>query len=275
MKVNNLEILKKCAQEIRNEILPLVGTKEASKTYGRGAGGDLTKEIDLRAEKALIRKIKEAGLSCTILSEEKGIIELGPSPKSLYLVCDPIDGTTNALHGVPFIATSIALAKGLLLSQIEAAVVMDLIHGIIYAAEKGKGAYKNDARISPSQETDLENSVIGIDINTYKAANQILHQKITRILALNKHPRYFGANALQLCYVADGTIDAFVDIRGKMRVIDMAAAYLIVREAGGVVTAPDGKDLEAEITPQQRISLIASGNRRLYEEILRLIRDKE
>ena len=273
MKVSNLEILKKCAEEIRNEILPLIGTREAAKTYGRGAGGDLTKEIDLRAEKALIRKIKEAELSCTILSEEKGIIELGPFPKGIYLVCDPLDGTTNALHGVPFVATSIALARAPLLSQIEAAVVMDLIHGIIYAAEKDEGAYKNDERIRSSQETDLENSVIGIDINTYKAADRTLHQKITRILALNKHPRYFGANALQLCHVADGTIDAFVDIRRKMRVIDMAAAYLIVREAGGVVTAPDGKDLEAKITPQQRISLVAAGNRKLHEEILRLIRD--
>ena len=73
--------------------------------------------------------------------------------------------------------------------------------------------------------------------------------------------------------MADGSIDAFVDIRGKMRVLDMAAAYLIVKEAGGVVTAPDGKELEAKITPQERVSLVAAGNRKLHEEILRLIRD--
>ena len=273
MKVENLEILRKCAEEIRRRILPLVGTKEAAKTYGRGAGGDLTKEIDLRAEKALIKKIEEEGVSCTILSEEKGIIELGESPKNLYIICDPLDGTTNALHGVPFMATSIAMAKKPLLSQIEAAVVMDIIHNVTYAAEKGRGAYKNNERIRPSQETDLVEAVIGVDINTYKAANQTLHEKITRIIALNKHPRYFGANALQLCYVADGTIDAFVDIRGKMRVLDMAAAYLIVREAGGIVTAPDGSMLEAKLTPQQRISLVAAGNRKLHEEILRLICD--
>ncbi len=271
--MGNLEILRKCAEEIRREILPLIGTKEAAKTYGRGAGGDLTKEIDLRAEETLIKKIREAKLSCTIFSEEKGIIKLGESPENLYIVCDPLDGTTNALHGIPFMATSIAMAKEPFLSKIEAAVVMDIIHGVTYAAEKGKGAYKNNERISPSQEASLVESVIGVDINTYKAANQTLHEKITRIIALNKHPRYFGANALQLCYVADGSIDAFVDIRGKMRVLDMAAAYLIVKEAGGVVTAPDGKELEAKITPQERVSLVAAGNRKLHEEILRLIRD--
>jgi myo-inositol-1(or 4)-monophosphatase len=66
-----------------------------------------------------------------------------------------------------------------------------------------------------------------------------------------------------------------VDIRRKMRVIDVAAAYLIVKEAGATITTPEGTPLEAEIGPQQRISLVASGNRGLHEEILRLIREEE
>lgn len=268
-----LKLLRRCAEQIRENILPLVGTVEAAKILGRGAGGDLTKEIDRRAEKTLIKNIMEEGLSCTILSEERGVIKIGSSPEDLYLACDPLDGTTNAVHGIPFVATSIAIAKEPFLSMVEAAVVMDIIHNITYIAEKGKGAYKNNERIRPSQETDLIESVIGVDINTYKAANKTLHEKITRLITLNKHPRYFGANALQLCYVADGTIDAFVDIRGKMRVLDMAAAYLIVREAGGIITAPDGGTLNAKFTPQQRISLVATGNRKLHEEILCLIRD--
>lgn len=268
-----LELLKKCAEEIRSEVLPLVGTVEAAKTFGRGAGGDLTKKIDFKAEETLIKNIRAAELSCTILSEEKGVVKVGSSPEALYIICDPVDGTTNALHGIPFIATSIALAKKPNLDRVEAAIVLDIIHNVVYMAERGKGAYKNGERITPSKETSLEDSVIGVDVNTYKASNRRLHQKISRILALNKHPRYFGANALQLCYVADGTIDAFIDIRGKMRVIDMAAAYLIVREAGGIITAPNGSKLKAEITPQRRISFIASGNKKLHEEILSLIRD--
>jgi len=269
--MNNLELLKECVEEIRRRVIPLVGTAEASKTYGRGAGGDLTKEIDFRAEKALIEKITGRGVSCTIISEEKGIIKVGSEPEKLYLICDPLDGTTNAVHGIPFFATSIALAKGPFLSQVEAAAVMDIVRNIFYAAEKGRGAHKNGKRIFSSRNVDFEDAVIGVDINTYKALDSEVHRKITKILALNKHPRYFGANALQLCYVADGTADAFIDIRRKMRVIDMAAAYLIVKEAGGIVTSPEGKPLEAEITPQRRLSIVAAGNKKLHEEILRLI----
>jgi len=271
--MNNLELLKECAEEIRRKIIPLVGTAEASKTYGRGAGGDLTKEIDLRAEKTLIEKITDKEVSCTIISEEKGIIKIGSEPEKLYLICDPLDGTTNAVHGIPFFATSIALARKPFLSQIETAAVMDIVRNIVYTAEMGKGAYKNEKRIFSSQNVDFENSVIGVDINTYKASDSGVHRKITKILALNKHPRYFGANALQLCYVADGTTNAFVDIRRKMRAIDMAAAYLIVKEAGGIITSPEGTPLEAKITPQRKLSIVAAGNKKLHEKILRLINE--
>ncbi len=274
-EMNSLKLLKECAAEIRRKIIPLVGTAEAAKTYGRGAGGDLTKEIDLRAEKTLIEKVMDKGVSCTIISEEKGTIKVGSEPENLYLICDPLDGTTNAIHGIPFFATSIALAKKPFLSQVESALVMDIVRGIVYTAEKGRGAYKNDEKITSSQNIDFENSVIGVDVNTYKSLNSEMHRKITKILALNKHPRYFGANALQLCYVADGTSDAFIDIRRKMRVIDMAAAYLIVKEAGGIITTPKGEKLEAEITPQRRVSIIAAGNKRLHEEILRLINEDD
>jgi myo-inositol-1(or 4)-monophosphatase len=86
-----------------------------------------------------------------------------------------------------------------------------------------------------------------------------------------KHIRHFGANALELCYVADGTIDAFVDIRGKLRTTDVAAAWLIIKEAGGIITTSEGKPLNARLDPRQKVEFIAAANIKIYERILSLI----
>ena len=83
--------------------------------------------------------------------------------------------------------------------------------------------------------------MIGMDINTFKI--QKLIPRLMSIIERTKHIRHLGANALELCYVADGTTDAFIDIRGKLRTTDMAAAWLIIQEAGGTITTPEGKPL--------------------------------
>ena len=269
--MSHLSLLLECARSIREAVLPLIGTEKAKKTFGRGAGGDLTKEIDLTAERIIIETLKDASFSCTLISEESGLVKLGTKPQNFYVITDPLDGTTNATRAIPFVATSIAISREPRLSGIEAAVVGDLIHDVFYAAEKGKGAYKNNERIRASANTDIVNSVLGVDVNTYKSPNPNVHAKLSRILTTTKHPRYFGANALELCYVADGTIDAFIDIRRKLRLIDMAAAYLIMKEAGAIVTTLDGEPLDASITPQTRITIIAAGTKTLHEKIMRLL----
>ena len=80
-----------------------------------------------------------------------------------------------------------------------------------------------------------------MDLNTYKA--QEVAPRLTALIAQTKHIRHFGANALELCFVADGLTDAFVDIRGKLRTTDVAAGFLILKEAGGIVTTPDNRAL--------------------------------
>jgi myo-inositol-1(or 4)-monophosphatase len=91
------------------------------------------------------------------------------------------------------------------------------------------------------------------------------------VMAEAKHLRHFGANALELCYVADGTIDAFIDIRGKLRTTDVAAASLIIREAGGILTTPEGRPLDSELDPKQKVEFIAAANGEVHQRILRLI----
>ncbi|MGW8289440.1 MAG: inositol monophosphatase family protein, partial [Candidatus Bathyarchaeia archaeon] len=95
---------------------------------------------------------------------------------------------------------------------------------------------------------------------------------LIRLIQETKHIRHFGANALELCYVADGTTDAFIDIRGKLRTTDLAAAYLIVKEAGGKITTPTGDPLEAKLDPKQTVKFVSSGNQKIHKTILSLVK---
>jgi len=263
--VKPLRLLETCSQRIREAVLPLLGTKEAQEEFGRGAGGDPLKKIDLEAERALLNILQEEEISCTVISEESGLIKLGATPENLYVVVDPVDGTTNALRGIPFAVTSIALAKKPNLKHVEAGLVLDLIHNQKYVAQKDKGAFKENQKIKPSTIKTLEKAMVGLDFNTYRVKE--LAQKLTKILEKTKHVRHFGANALEVCYVADGTSEAFIDLRGKLRVTDVAAAYIILQEAGGIMTTPKGDEMDVPLNLEQRVSFIAAGNVEIYREI--------
>jgi myo-inositol-1(or 4)-monophosphatase len=260
-----LKIIQQCSQKIRKEALSLYGSSEAATTFGLGAGGDKMKKIDLAAETALIGCLNKHDISCTLVSEESGIKEIGSEPSEIYVITDPVDGTTNAVRGLPFSATVIAVSKGSYLKDVEIALVSDLFHNITYTAQKNRGAYRNGEKIRPSQTSSLEEAVIGIDLNTFKIKE--LQTKLEGLFKRGKHFRHFGANALEICYVADGSTDAFIDIRGKLRVTDMVASFLILREAGGIMVTPVGKELNVPLAPTQRLSFIAAANKRIYEAI--------
>ena len=112
--------------------------------------------------------------------------------------------------------------------------------------------------------------MVGLDLNSYKVKE--IAPKLTLLIEKTKHIRHFGANALELCYVADGTIEAFIDIRGKLRTTDMAAAFLIIKEAGGTMTTPTGNALDAKLSPEEKVKFIASGNSRIHQTILSLVK---
>jgi myo-inositol-1(or 4)-monophosphatase len=260
-----LKIIQECSQEIRKEALGLYGSPEAATTFGLGAGGDSMKKIDLAAETALINCLNKHEISCTLVSEESGIKKIGSEPSEIYVTTDPVDGTTNAVRGLPFSATVIAISNGPHLKDVETTLVSDLFHNIIYTAQKNRGAFRNGEKIKPSQTISIEEAVIGVDLNTFKIKE--LQTKLEKLFKRGKHFRHFGANALELCYVADGSTDAFIDIRGKLRVTDIVASYLILREAGGIIFTPEGEELNVPLTPTQRLSFIAAANKRIYESI--------
>ena len=266
-----LQTLVNCKEKVQKQIGPLLETVDQPQPdLGVGAGGDPMRKIDLEAEKAIVGTLTGQGFSFTLISEESGVREHGENPRESYVTVDPIDGTTNLMRGVPFYATSIAVSRRPFLTDVHSALVADLFHDVTYTAQRHKGSFRDNRRISPSENVSLEEAVLGIDLNSYKTERNV--PRLTKLIKRTKHLRHFGANALELCYVADGSTDAFIDIRGKLRTTDMAAACLIVKEAGAVLTKPDGKPLEARLDPKQKVEFVAAANAEIHGTILRLMK---
>jgi len=266
-----LQILARCKENVKERIRAHLKTlNESQPDLGKGAGGDPIKPVDLVAEKAIIEVLQQSKASFTLISEESGIKEFGDTPNRCYVTVDPIDGTTNLVRGLPFYASSIAVSTKPTLSTVFAALVTDLVHDTTYTALEGKGAFRDVEKIVSSRREFLKDAVIGSDLNSYKVKE--IAPQLTDLIQKTKHIRHFGANALELCYVAEGATDAFIDMRGKLRTTDMAAAYLIVKEAGGTITTPKGEALDTKLNPRQKIKFIASGNTQIHKKILRLVK---
>jgi myo-inositol-1(or 4)-monophosphatase len=269
--VDWLTVLVQCRENVRAHVQPLLKSlKEPQLDLGTGAGGDQMKLVDLAAERAIVEVMLQHNFSFTLVSEESGIREYGSAAKECFVTTDPIDGTTNLVRGLPFYCSSIAISRKQMLSEVYAAMVTDLYHGTTYTAVKGKGAFRDGAKIATSQLTGLEEAVIGLDLNTYKVKQ--VSEQLTSLIERTKHIRHFGANALELCFVAEGLTDAFVDIRGKLRTTDVAAGFLIVKEAGGIVTTPDGKPVDSKLDAKEKLSFVASGNKEIHNLILSLVK---
>jgi len=265
-----LPILLQCKENVIAHVHPLLKTlKEPQPDLGIGAGGDQMRLVDLAAEKAIIEVLLKHSISFTLVSEESGVKEYGANPKACYVTVDPVDGTTNLVRGLPFYCSSIAVSHKPMLSDVYVAIVADLFQGTAYTATKGKGAFRNGEKITASAVTSLAEAVIGLDLNTYKGKD--IAPKLSELIMNTRHIRHFGANALELCFVADGSTDAFVDIRGKLRTTDVAAGFLILKEAGGTISAPDGNPVDIELNPQKTLTFVASGNVKIHRAILGLL----
>ncbi len=265
------QILTECKTNIQLTINPLTATiQEPQPNLGMGAGGDMMKPVDLAAETAIVETLKRHDVSFTLISEESGIKKYGTSPQNCYVTVDPIDGTTNLTHGLPFYAASIAVSNKPELADVYAAMVADLPHNATYTAFRGEGAFRDGKKIETSKTTSLNDALIGLDINSYNG--KFVIQNVTPLIEKSKHIRHFGANALEICYVANGLTDAFVDLRGKIRTTDVAAGFLIAKEAGAVVTDANNQPINVPLDPKQTLNFVASANKELHKQILKLVK---
>lgn len=257
------EFLTSIALEIQNEVKPLFGKTEASEEIWLKEVKGKRARLDAVAARVLLRRLKDSGRSVVLVSEECGELRFGFNPK-LYLIVDEVDGTTNATHGIPFYATSLAICDGPRLSDTEEGVVVNLANGDTYTAKRGSGARKNGTRLHSSQNFDLKEALIVVD--AFPTSGASIADLIPLLQSCN-HVRHYGAAALEICLLAEGRIDAFVDLRDRLRITDVAAALLVLREAGGAVVGRPRNRLNARLRHNEKVSFIAAGNQRLLKSV--------
>ena len=220
---------------------------------------DFVTEVDKAAEQAIIEVLREAYPAYGILAEESG--QSGRAESEYQWIIDPLDGTTNFIHGFPQYSVSIALAyKG----QINQALVYDVIRNEMFTASKGGGAFLNERRIRVSKCLKLDDALIGTGFpfrvfdhaNAYMGIFKEFTERTSGI-------RRTGSAALDLCYVACGRLDGFWEF-GLMP-WDMAAGCLLISEAGGLISDLSGGE------DYLKTGNIVAGSPRVFSQMLQVV----
>ena len=227
---------------------------------GTKGPNDYVSEVDRAAEAAIIEILLEAYPGHAILAEESGR-EHGAKHSEYTWIIDPLDGTTNFLHGFPVYAVSIGLAfRG----KVEQAVVYDPTRNDLFFASKGRGAFLNDRRLRVSKRTRITDALIGTGFPFRKGDNFKRYVKMfEEVMQHCAGLRRPGAAALDLCYVAAGYYDGFFET--GLNPWDVAAAIALVEESGGKITDWQGK----LATIESRV--IVAANEILHGQFLKLI----
>jgi myo-inositol-1(or 4)-monophosphatase len=230
-------------------------------SVARKRHADFVTEVDRAAEQAVIEILHRAYPDHAILAEESGA-RAGQSGESEYTwIVDPLDGTTNFIHGFPQYAVSIGLKHKGVLAQ---GVIYDPTKNELFTATRGRGAFLNDRRIRVSKRTQLDEALIGTGFPFRELEN--LDEYLAMFREITTHTagiRRAGAAALDIAYVAAGRLDGFWEI--GLSPWDMAAGALLVQEAGGLVGDFGG---DAGYLDSGRI---VCANPRIFAQLLRII----
>ncbi len=229
----------------------------AAQVLRKGASGDYTKVIDSTAEAAAVAHLEGASFSGRLVSEELGERRFGADDYPL-IVLDPIDGTTNATRGISFYSISAAIADGPMMSDIYAGAVLELPSGRLFSAERGRGASLDGRPIRVNKPAPFASALIGVDLNVMGDREKF--REMSELCVAVKHVRNMGSAALELSYVASGALDLYADNRSRLRVTDIAAAFIILKEAGGSILDLAGNALDCPLDLKQRVSLVAGSS---------------
>ncbi len=243
---------------------------------GRGAGGDITMQIDKFSEEIFARRLETYHMPAVIISEESGKIPINNGGQTdPVILLDPIDGSLNLKRKLPFY--SISMAKtGATINSTTVSCVMNLSNGDRFYAIKGRGAFKDnyfslrhgDKAVRLKTDDNDNNKEILLTEALYLKSTQ---QYIALYVKLFKRIRAFGSIALDLCYLADSAADGFLHSFDS-RSFDYAAGKLILEEAGGVFSDCDGCHFDAPSNLKKSGSFIASRNEKILKEMVRINR---
>ncbi|ADB58586.1 inositol monophosphatase family protein [Archaeoglobus profundus] len=250
-----LNLARKVGEYVKKEVSKIIGSTECGITVGIGKDGTPTKRIDIVAEKTALEILKESDV--TVITEESGVVGSGDVIVSL----DPIDGTFNAVKSIPIYSVSLCFSSSYYFRDVFCGYVLNLATGDEYYSINGS-SYKNDSVIHVSNIDNLKEA----NVLFYYPAKPYPFKRI----------RILGSASLEICYVADGTFDAFIDTRfkrgkGFLRPFDVCSALFIAKNAGAKITDHRGNELNnKKLTMDERYTLLVS-NPKLHEKLLKVI----
>ena len=227
----------------------------------RKGPGDFVSLADHRAENILREVLEKARPDFGFVMEEGGVIEARDGEHRWHI--DPLDGTTNFLHGIPHFCVSLGLER---MGTLIAGVIHDPAKDELFIAERGKGAFLNNRRLRVSGRIDVVDGVFATGIPTSSKSNHPAYlKKLAGVMARSSGIRRMGAAALDLAYVAAGRYDGYWE--DGLQTWDMAAGIVMVREAGGFVSDLNGKDQMMDAH-----SLVC-GNEAMHKVLLGMVKD--
>jgi myo-inositol-1(or 4)-monophosphatase len=262
-----LGLCRRAAHAARDAVSGFASTAERSVPHGEGEGGDTTLAVDQAAEDAVFLELERLGVPLLAVSEERGEVSLnaGQEESSVRVVVDPVDGSMNAKRGLPFACVSIAVAGGSRMRDVEVGYVAELDPPRDWWAVRGEGAFLAPApgaspvpAASPAPGASkggapggerLARLVPGpLEVLGLETARPALVAGAAEAIAglEARRLRVLGSVALAMCLVAAGRLDAMITLR-DVRSVDVAAAQLIVEEAGGAVALPGGDALDLSL----------------------------
>jgi myo-inositol-1(or 4)-monophosphatase len=256
-----LNVMTKAAYRAGRSLKRDLGEVENLQVSLKGPRNFVT-AADRRAEEIVREELAKARPDYGFLGEEGGA-RAGADQSHRWIV-DPLDGTTNFLHGIPHFAVSIALERN---GAVVAALTFNPANDDLFVAERGKGAFLNDRRIRVAARTRLNEAVVACGMPHYGRGSDLALARFEIAAAQQNFAglRRYGAATLDLAWIAAGRLDAYWE--RDLSPWDLAAGLLIVREAGGFVTDLDGGD--AVLTKGN----VAAGNDTMHRELLRLLKE--
>lgn len=249
-----VQIVEKISKEVKKESKS--NFYKLRKMIGLGADGTPTSYIDKIAEDVALRVLETSEIKVNLLSEEAGFVDFGGTS---VFVLDPVDGTRNVYRGIPFYSVSLAIGTARI-SDIEYGIVKNIPTGDVFTAEKHHGSFLNKTPIRVCEVPSVEMlSSISLGKN---------HTTRAGALSRKGNVRSLGSASLEMCMVAIGALDYYFTGKEILRVVDIAASTLIVREAGGFVKTVSGDDLDMEFNLTERTSVLATCSEQLIDDIL-------
>ena len=239
----NLNIMIKASQKASKALIRDFGEIEKLQVSVKGPS-NFVSNADTKAEKIIIEELMKAKKNYSIISEEDGS-QINSDSENVWII-DPIDGTSNFLHGIPHFAISIALKSN---NEIISGLIYDPIKDEMFYAENNNGAFFNNQRIKVSKKKEIENCLFATG-----GKEKIISDFITRKT---------GSAALDMAYVAAGRYDGY--FQNNLNLWDVAAGIIIIKEAGGIVN-------EINLSNQNNIKIIASSSR-INEKMLEKLKN--